>query len=94
LNTDIVVGGIAVDVASRIREFIRTEIMFEDDSSVLLDDTPLLGRTMDSLGLTQLVAFLEEEFGIEIDGDDVTLDNFETVANIERLVESKIGIAS
>jgi acyl carrier protein len=83
-----------VDVASRIREFIRTEIMFEDDSSVLLDDTPLLGRTMDSLGLTQLVAFLEEEFGIEIDGDDVTLDNFQTVASIERLVESKIGIAS
>jgi acyl carrier protein len=68
--------------------------MFEDDSSVLLDDTPLLGRTMDSLGLTQLVAFLEEEFGIEIDGDDVTLDNFQTVAHIERLVESKIGIAS
>jgi acyl carrier protein len=68
--------------------------MFEDDSSVLLDDTPLLGRTMDSLGLTQLVAFLEEEFGIEIDGDDVTLDNFQTVASIERLVESKIGIAS
>ena len=83
-----------MDVASRIREFIRTEIMFEDDSSVLLDDTPLLGRTMDSLGLTQLVAFLEEEFGIEIDGDDVTLDNFQTVAHIERLVESKIGIAS
>ena len=83
-----------MDVASRIREFIRTEIMFEDDSSVLLDDTPLLGRTMDSLGLTQLVAFLEEEFGIEIDGGDVTLDNFQTVAHIERLVESKIGIAS
>lgn len=83
-----------MDVASRIREFIRTEIMFDDDSSVLLEDTPLLGRTMDSLGLTQLVAFLEEEFDIEIDGDDVTLDNFQTVAHIERLVESKIGIAS
>jgi acyl carrier protein len=68
--------------------------MFDDDSSVLLEDTPLLGRTMDSLGLTQLVAFLEEEFDIEIDGDDVTLDNFQTVAHIERLVESKIGMAS
>ena len=67
------------DLSTKIREFIQSEIMYEDPSASLQDDTPLLGSVMDSLGLMQLVAFLEEEFDVEIDDADVTVDNFRTV---------------
>lgn len=78
-----------VDVNNRLREFIANEIMFEDNASVLTDDTPLLGKVMDSLGLMQLVAFIEEEFDVTIEDSEVTVENFRTLADIERLVSEK-----
>jgi acyl carrier protein len=81
---------LTVDVSGRIRGFIAEEIMFEERSVALSDDTPLLSGIMDSLGLLQLVAFLEEEFEVEVDDADMTADHFRTVGDIERLVRQKL----
>lgn len=80
-----------MDVAGRIKEFIKDEILFEDATATLNDDTPLLSGVMDSLSLMQLVAFLEDEFDVEIDDADMTADHFRTVADIEKLVNQKVG---
>jgi acyl carrier protein len=80
------------DIASRIKGFIAEEIMFEDSSASLNEETPLLGGIMDSLGLMQLVSFIEEEFDVTVDDAEVTVDNFRTVADIERLVSSKVSV--
>jgi acyl carrier protein len=81
------------DIAAKIRRFIAEEIMFEDDASKLSDDMQLLGGVMDSLGLMQLVSFIEEEFEVTIEDAEVTVDNFRTVADIERLVSGKVKVA-
>jgi acyl carrier protein len=80
-----------VEVSGRIKGFIKDEILFEDTSAELADDTPLLNGVIDSLGLMQLVAFLEEEFDVEIDDADMTADHFRTVGDIEQLVTQKVG---
>ena len=80
-----------MDVAGRIKEFIKEEILFEDASATLNDETPLLSGVMDSLSLMQLVAFLEDEFDVEIDDADMTADHFRTVADIDKLVNQKVG---
>ena len=80
-----------MDVAGRIREFIKEEILFEDANATLADDTQLLSGVMDSLSLMQLVAFLEDEFDVEIDDSDMTADHFRTVSDIEQLVNQKVG---
>jgi acyl carrier protein len=76
--------------ADRIKAFISQEILFEDQSSGLSDATPLLG-VIDSLGLIQLVAYLEEEFGIDIDESEITADNFRTAGDVDRLVQRKLN---
>lgn len=76
--------------ATRIREFILSELLFEDKDAVLSDDTSLLDGIIDSLSLMQLVAFLEEEFGVDVDDAEITADHFKTVADIVRLVEAKL----
>ncbi len=77
------------DMNAKVRTFIATEIMLEDDASVVNDDTRLVGGVMDSLGLMQLVAFVQEEFGITFDETEVTPENFRTVSSVERLLGSK-----
>ena len=77
------------EISNRIREFIASEIMFEEGGSGLTDDTPLLGGVIDSLGLMQLISFIEEEFDVTIEDSEVTVENFRTLADIERLVSEK-----
>jgi acyl carrier protein len=81
------------DISDRIRSYIKDELTYEDsDTQELTDETPLLGGMIDSLGLTQLIGFLEEEFDISIDDADVTADNFRTVGEIEKLIQrTRVG---
>jgi acyl carrier protein len=46
---------------------------------------------LDSVSIYQLVGFMENEFGIEVDDDDLLPDNFSTISAIERLVKAKRG---
>lgn len=79
-----------MEVADKIRDFIQEELLFENADAELTDDTPLLQGVVDSLGLMQLVAFLEEEFDVEIDDAEMTADHFRTIADIEEFVQEKV----
>lgn len=78
----------------RIRSFIRDEILFEEEGPGPADDQPLLEGLVDSLGLMQLVAFIEEEFDIEVGDADMTSGNFRTVSSITAFVEERRGVAA
>lgn len=74
------------DLSARIRDFINREVLLGGEETVA-NDTPLVGGILDSMALMRLVAFLEEEFGIEIDEAEVTATNFRTVEDVARLVQ-------
>jgi acyl carrier protein len=53
-------------------------------------DYPLLEKhVIDSLGMVKLIGVLEEEFGIEIDDEDVVPENWRTIDSIAGFVDSK-----
>jgi acyl carrier protein len=79
-----------MDAASDIRRYIQDEL-FIADGTVLKDDTPLWGGVLDSVGLMQLITFIEETYGIEIADDELTSAHFSTVSNIAALVDHKAG---
>lgn len=59
-----------------------------DDKTTVNDATQLIEEgIVDSMGLMQIVAFIEERTGLRVSDDDVTPDNFETVAAIGALVD-------
>ena len=80
------------EISDRIKDFIASELLFEDSSASLSEDTPLLAGVIDSLGLMQLISYIEEEFDVAIDDSEVTASNFRTVADIERLVQGKVKV--
>lgn len=56
----------------------------------LRPETQLLqSGLIDSLGMVDLVAYLEQSFSIAVDDDDMVPENFETVAAISAFVERK-----
>lgn len=59
-------------------------------SGTLDDDTPLLSSgALDSIGILDLMMFLDERFAIGLDDTDFDADNLETVGRVIRFVERK-----
>jgi acyl carrier protein len=78
----------ADEIAARIRGYLKNEILL-DQSADVSDSTPLLTGLVDSTGLMELVAFIEDEFDVTLDYADVDAVNFRTTADIARLVSAK-----
>jgi acyl carrier protein len=74
-----------------LRHFILDELAYAGDPSALDDvDYPLLeNQVIDSLGLFNMVTFLEAEFGIEVDDEELVPDNFGSLRLIAELVERR-----
>jgi acyl carrier protein len=81
-------NGAKSNVVNSIVDFVRER--FPAAPVVLTAETALLdGGIIDSLGVIDLMAFLEAEHGIEIDDADYAMENFETIASLAQLVEQK-----
>jgi acyl carrier protein len=75
-----------VSTTDRLRDFIETELGWRGGE--LADDYPLIeNHVIDSLGVFQLVGFLENEYGVIIDDGDLLPERFDTLASIAELVE-------
>jgi acyl carrier protein len=55
------------------------------------DDLPVADHGVDSLGLTNIVLFLEQHFQIGIDDSEITRANLGTVKTLVDFVERKIN---
>jgi len=79
-----------MSMEEQIQGFIGRELSVPD--GVLSVDYDLIAnRMIDSLGLLQIVSFMETEFGIEVMDEELTPEHFSTIANMVGLVTSKLG---
>ncbi len=75
---------IKVKIRAFLSRFFRKHELGDDE------DIFALGF-VNSLFSMQLVMFLEKEFLIRIENNDIDMNNFKTINNIAKLVEGKKG---
>jgi acyl carrier protein len=77
-----------VQKSQEIEGFIVNELQAGSGLDSLRPDEDLLAADLiDSLGITQLVSFLEENYGIAVSDDQLTPENFQTVEKIAAFVD-------
>jgi acyl carrier protein len=76
-----------------VRTFVRREFLFSADAP-LADDAALFPDVIDSLGVMEVVDFIEQHYGIAIDEDELLVDNFRTLQAISALVDRKADAAA
>jgi acyl carrier protein len=70
----------ATEITSSIRTFVLDRFLFGDTSASLSNADSLLERgIVDSTGVLEMVAFLEERFGIRVSDDELIPDNLESI---------------
>jgi acyl carrier protein len=73
----------------QIRDFV-CKTTFSDPKKIL-DSTLLFDEGIfDSIGLLNLISFLEENFGIKVNDLEINSDNFESIDAITSYLERKL----
>lgn len=75
----------------RIRAFIYGKFPLARKRGIN-DEHPLLeSGIVDSMGILEVVGFMEQEFGIQVGDDELTPENFQTIQRLAQFVGSKTG---
>lgn len=75
---------------TKIKNFIVENFLF-GDANGLNDDTSFLEEgIINSTGVLELVSYLEEDFSINIDDEELIPENLDSINNITVFVEKKM----
>jgi acyl carrier protein len=78
------------DIEASIRDFIATRLLYSKEGFTYPDDASLLREgVVDSLGVVELVEFLQGHFGLKVEQQEVRPDNFDSVAKMAAFVRRK-----
>jgi acyl carrier protein len=79
-----------MSVTADVEQFIISELSQGRGITAIDPGDNLLAKgIVDSHGVMELVAFLEERYGISVRDEDLTPENFESVARIDEFVARK-----
>ncbi len=75
----------------KVRAFIIDNFMF-GSADGLTDETSFLDEgIIDSTGILELVDFLEQEFGIQIEDEELVPENLDSITNVHTFIENKLS---
>lgn len=73
-----------------IKSYILENYLFTDDQSALnSEDSFLEGGILDSTGILELIYFIEDEFGVTVEDEEMVPENLDSVNNIVAYIERK-----
>jgi acyl carrier protein len=83
-----------MELEKKIKGYILENYLFTDDETQLASEDSLLERgIIDSTGILEVIMFLEDEFGVTVDDDEMVPENLDSVANLVAFVQRKKAAA-
>lgn len=77
-------------IESQLKEFIVKNLLYTDNGYSYPDDASFLEEgIVDSVGVLELVTFVEENFGLTVNDLDVIPDNFDSIEKLANYIRRK-----
>ena len=80
-------------ISDSIRNFVISHFPLARKRGVTDSDLLLETGVLDSLGILDVVQFIETEFGLHIEDDELLPENFQSIQNLSEFVQKKRGAA-
>jgi acyl carrier protein len=80
-----------MDNIEKVRTFIVENFLFGDGSTLKDDSSFLQERIVDSTGILEIITFLETEFSIKIEDDELLPENLDSLNNIDAFLKRKMA---
>ena len=78
-----------MSITDDIKSFLVEKRYLQDAGSLGVDDSLLEEGIIDSVGIQDLVMFLEKQYAIKVEEDDLMPDNFDSLNAIADFVNEK-----
>jgi len=79
------------ELTNKIRTFVVENFLFSNNEN-LEDNTSFLEEgIIDSTGVLELVGFIEEEFAITVEDEELIPENLDSINNVTAYLKSKIN---
>jgi len=78
------------EIRMQLRTFILENYLFTDDQNKLDDSTSFLQTgILDSMGILELIHYLNEDLSIKVASDEMIPDNLDSINNLLEFVKRK-----
>ncbi len=82
-----------MEIQTKIRDYVAKNLLFSDDGFRYDDDASFLEEgIVDSMGVLELVLFIEEQFGVTIEDTELTPDNFDSVNKLANYIQRRLSV--
>jgi acyl carrier protein len=75
-----------------LRDFIVDNFLFGEEVSFSDADSFLRQGIIDSTGVVEIIAFIEERYGIKVEDEEIVPDNLDSIEKLSRFIERKAKI--
>jgi len=77
------------DLAASVREFILKQFPLARKHRINNTDPLLESGVLDSMGVLDVVAFIEQEYAISVSDDDLVPENFQSIDRIAAFIQGR-----
>jgi acyl carrier protein len=74
-----------------VRKFIVDNFLFGEDNGMAADASFLENGVIDSTGVLELIAFIEQTFGIRVEDDEIVPENLDSIQNVCSFLDRKLS---
>jgi len=79
-------------IKAQIRQYIAENFLMGANATELGEDDSFMGQNViDSAGVLELIAYLEQTYGIEVDEDEMIPDNLDSLNGVGRYLQRKLN---
>ncbi len=82
-----------MSIEKEIRRFIEESFILDGDGDLGDEDSLLEGGIIDSTGVLELVAFLEENYHFKMNDEELLPDNLDSIKNISQFIQKKLDFS-
>ena len=82
-----------MNIETEIRKFIVENFILEGDDHLGNEDSLLEKGIIDSTGVLELVAFIEETYQFKIQDEELVPENLDSIKNISQFIQNKLNVS-
>ncbi|MGI6415813.1 MAG: acyl carrier protein [Thermoguttaceae bacterium] len=77
-------------IENEVRQFVVQNFLYGQDDKRLMRDSSLLDSgIIDSTGVLELIAFVEDKFGISVADDEMIPENLDSIENLAKFISRR-----
>ena len=80
------------NMATELRQFIVDNFLFGRDKPFSNEDSLIENGLIDSTGVLELIAFLEEKYGIRMEQAEIIPDNLDSIQRLSDFIRRKLRV--